>query len=64
MTMYQHYKGGIYEVLFIATHSETGEKLVIYKNQKDETYARPYDMFFENVVINGVTVPRFKQIPL
>lgn len=62
MTMYQHYKGGIYEVLFNATHSETGEKLVIYKNQKEETYARPYDMFFENVVINGIQIPRFKQI--
>ena len=29
---YRHYKGGVYEFLFMAPHSETGDKLVIYKS--------------------------------
>ena len=30
--VYKHYKGGTYEVVSMATHSETGEKLVVYKS--------------------------------
>lgn len=30
--LYQHYKGGVYEFLFMAKESETGEDLVIYKS--------------------------------
>lgn len=62
MTKYQHYKGGIYQLLTIAKHSETGEKLVIYQNSEGKVFARPYDMFFENVLVNGEMVPRFKEI--
>lgn len=61
MTMYRHHKGGVYELLFIATHSETAEKLVIYRNAEG-TFARPYDMFFENIIKDGKMVPRFKKI--
>lgn len=40
--LYKHYKGGIYEFLFLAEHSETGETLVIYKSVLFGTnYARP-----------------------
>ena len=28
---YRHYKGGAYEVLGVATHSETEERLVVYR---------------------------------
>lgn len=63
MTLYQHHKGGIYELLFIATHSETGEKLVIYKNKNTESiFARPYEMFFETILKDGKKIPRFKKI--
>ena len=61
---YRHFKGSIYQVLEIATHSETEEKLVIYKNVCDETtvWARPYDMFLEIIEHNGETVQRFTPI--
>lgn len=62
MKQYRHHKGGIYEFLYIAIHSETEEKLVIYRNSEGVIYARPYDMFFENVTINGVVMPRFTEI--
>lgn len=62
MKKFQHYKGGIYELICIATHSETEEKLVIYKNQEGNVFARPYDMFFETVEMNNKKVPRFKEL--
>ncbi|MED3716048.1 DUF1653 domain-containing protein [Geobacillus thermodenitrificans] len=59
---YRHYKGGIYELICIAKHTETEEKLVVYKNEKGEKFARPYDMFFEEVEHEGKMVPRFMEI--
>lgn len=56
-----HYKGGKYTTLGVATHSETGGEVVIYRNDKDKkTWVRPIDMFYEEVEINGEWVPRFK----
>lgn len=62
MVKYRHYKGGIYEFLFIAEHSETGEKFVVYCNDKNEIFARPEKMFFEYVEVNGVRVKRFEKM--
>jgi hypothetical protein len=43
---YKHYKGGIYTTTGMATHTETNEGLVIYKDDKDCIWARPMEMFF------------------
>jgi hypothetical protein len=60
---YQHYKGGVYKLLSTSVlHTETYERLAVYENEKGEVFARPYDMFFENVVVDGKKVPRFKEI--
>lgn len=61
---YRHYKGGEYEVFYVATHSETEESLVIYRTlYGDMSYwARPLGMFLETVVIDGVEQPRFALI--
>lgn len=60
--VYQHFKGGIYKVIGIATHSETLEKVVVYRQQGDEhgLWVRPLEMFREQVEVNGQKVPRFK----
>ena len=48
---YRHFKGGLYEIVDIAVHSENAGVLVIYKSKKDPTivWARPLDMFLSDV---------------
>lgn len=59
MDIYEHYKGGRYGLIGIATHTETNEKLVVYKNISGDLFVRPYDMFFGKVEVNGELVDRF-----
>lgn len=49
--IYKHFKGDYYLVEDIATHSETEEKLVVYRALYGNTglYVRPYDMFLGKV---------------
>ena len=61
---YRHYKGGEYEVIGVARHSETHEPLVVYRPLYNATgwWVRPHAMFFERVVIGGIEQPRFTRI--
>lgn len=58
---YRHYKGGEYEVVSVARHSETHEPLVVYRPLYNDTgwWVRPFAMFLEDVVIEGRRQPRF-----
>ena len=61
---YRHYKGGNYRLLGVVRHSETLEPLVLYRPLDSDIgdWVRPYAMFFEDVVIDGVRQPRFRRI--
>jgi hypothetical protein len=61
---YRHYKGGEYEVIGVARHSETNAPLVVYRPLYNSTgwWVRPHAMFFETVTIDGVVQPRFAAI--
>lgn len=59
--IYKHYKGNLYKVIGVARHSETDEEMVVYQPQYGDMglWVRPKAMFFENVIHNGATIPRF-----
>ena len=67
---YRHFKGGEYELLYIARHSETDEPMVVYKALYEcgETplgeriWVRPLSMWTETVTRQGQTFPRFAYI--
>jgi hypothetical protein len=61
---YRHYKGGEYEVLGTARHSETEETLVLYRPLygDGDLWVRPLEMFCESVEVGGEPVPRFELI--
>ena len=61
---YKHFKGGKYEVIGIAKHSETLEDFVVYKALygKHDLWIRPKKMFSEKVTVNGKKVNRFQKI--
>ena len=62
---YRHFKGNEYEVLYVATHSETLEPMVVYPALYGErgVWVRPASMWNEEEVTrDGVTRPRFTYI--
>ena len=63
--VYRHYKNNLYKVICTSMHTETGEKLVVYfkvNENPPKYYARPQNMFLENINIDGKTIKRFQFI--
>lgn len=62
--IYKHFKGKLYRVYFVARHSETLEEFVVYQTLYDnfDFWVRPKSMFEEQVMKDGVLVPRFEYI--
>jgi hypothetical protein len=62
---YRHYKGGVYDVIGVARHSETLEPMVVYRPLYGATglWVRPYAMFFEHIEVDGRSQPRFAPVP-
>ncbi|MCE4557330.1 DUF1653 domain-containing protein [Roseateles cellulosilyticus] len=61
---YRHYKGGDYDVIAVARHSETLEPVVVYRPLYNDSgwWVRPYEMFTGTVVVHGVQRQRFERI--
>lgn len=62
--LYQHYKGGLYEVVGIGKHSESLEELVVYRKyhapgQLGDFWVRPVGMWSEEVKPG---VSRFRKV--
>ena len=53
--IWRHFKGGVYRVLYLAKHSETGEELVTYTSDDGDgtVWARPASMWLETVEHDG-----------
>ena len=58
---YRHFKGSEYQVLGSATHSETGEAMVVYRALYGEggLWVRPAVMWSEWITLDGYSGPRF-----
>ena len=61
---YRHYKGNLYDLVGAVRHSETLEPLALYRPLYGEgaLWVRPWAMFFETVLVDGMSQPRFAPV--
>lgn len=59
--IYRHYKGGLYQALQVARHSEDpAQEFVVYTSlEQGGTWVRPLAMFLEEVTVGEYRGPRF-----
>ncbi len=63
---YRHYKGGEYDVIGVARHSESCSPMVVYRPVRAHSgwWVRDATMFFEQVWVDGILRPRFELIQI
>ena len=61
---YRHFKGNEYELIGVASHSETMEPMVVYRALYGEhgLWVRPAKMFFETIERDGKSMKRFELV--
>jgi hypothetical protein len=66
---YKHYKGNIYEVLFVGLHSDTHEEMVVYRGLYDSEefgnnpiWIKSVSGFMENVSVGDKEILRFEYL--
>lgn len=61
--LYRHFKKGhVYDVVFVAKHTENSEELVIYRGPDGVINAKPYDLFTSPVEVDGKLILRYERI--
>ena len=62
--VYRHFKGNLYELVGLATHSETLEPMVVYRLLYGgrALWVRPAAMWTERVERDGYSGPRFAYV--
>ncbi len=62
--IYRHYKGNYYELIDIVNHSETLEKMALYRALygEKELWVRPYSMWDEKIIVDSKEVKRFELV--
>lgn len=65
-SVYKHFKGNYYKVLYIAKNSETLEETVVYQALYGEggIWVRPLSMFEEIIERDGKTFKRFEEVQI
>ena len=60
--IYRHFKGNLYKVIALATHSEEEKPYVIYRQMYGDfaLWVRPLDMFLETIERDGMRFKRFQ----
>ena len=59
---YRHYKGGLYELVCMATLEADLSEMVVYRAADGAIWTRPKDVFFQLVEVDGQLVPRFAPV--
>lgn len=61
---YRHFKGNEYEVIGIALHCDTLDKMVVYRGTYEGggMWVRPLESFISMAEKDGVPVPRFEKL--
>lgn len=51
LQVYKHFKGSLYQIVAVAIHTETTDKLVVYRSLEhpERVFARPLEMFMSEV---------------
>jgi hypothetical protein len=59
---YRHYKGGLYELVCMATLEADLSEMVVYRAADGSIWTRPKAVFFQLVEVDGQLVPRFAPV--
>jgi hypothetical protein len=59
---YRHYKGGLYELVCMATLEADLSEMVVYRGADGSIWTRPKAEFFQVVAVGGELLPRFAPV--